>query len=58
MADHYQRNVPVLTREGQRMQTVAGRGRGFARYATFILWFAWTHRGGRKCGPDCRCDEM
>lgn len=38
-------------------QTGASRWALWYRYPAALVWFAWAHRGGRPCGPDCRCDE-
>lgn len=29
----------------------------YLRFIAVSLRLAWRHRGGRKCGPNCHCED-
>ena len=29
----------------------------WAGFLVVMIWFCVAHRGGRKCGPNCHCED-
>lgn len=44
------------------MMTSAGKSwrstMAMAAALILLIRFAWVHRGGRRCGPDCHCEDQ